>query len=321
MRLPKRLGLALFAVFFALSAHAQSGAPALETPSVVGVYLPSVSFEDSLSRARFAEGLAASLQASTGSPFRGRAFAAAAEFQAQVATGGLHFAVADAAFVLQGASFRPLAQAHLGGNPSRPMVLVVDNAELGRTIGDLAGRSLLTFDMGAREDPFIKNFVFQGQLGVDYFKRQKSVRDVQAALTHVRLGKAQATLAFEGGGGGLRVAFKSRPAPLPIFALCTDTVDAGLLSRVKATVVSLSAPSPAFEGFGPYNVNASANSALRSALASGAGGGGTDLVFAAPNSTLPTVNSQAEATVPPTALGLPTAAELLTLPAPPPDVF
>ena len=59
-----------------LAALVMHFAPAsAETPPiVVGVYIPSVAFGDSMARARFAEALAAALASATGRPARGRAF-------------------------------------------------------------------------------------------------------------------------------------------------------------------------------------------------------------------------------------------------------
>lgn len=301
-------------------AQAPSAAPEAPPAAVVGVYAPSIFFPDSMARGRYAETLARALEGAIGQPVRGKAFGAAGEFQSQVAAGGVDFAVVDAAWLLEHGGLKPLAQAQSGGNPARPLqVLTSGDAS---NVSELAGASLVLFDVGGREDRFVANFVFQGQIGADYFKRGKAVRDAQAALSVVRLGKAQVTLGYEGAGGGLKSVFTSRPAPLPVFVQTRDGVAPEVAAAVRKAAVGLGAGTDTFDGFGPYNANGAALSALRSALGSAAGAGAlTDPVMTPATGPLPPVTSHLDPSVPAALVAEPPAAEVIVVPPAPADAF
>ena len=317
-------GLSALRFVFALSAaRAQSPAAPASEPTAgavvsVGVYMPSVYFPDSLSRARYAETLARGLENTLGHPVRGRAFGAAGEFQAQVAAGGVDFAAVDAAYALQHGGFEPLAQAQSGGNPARPLIVFTGSAA--GSVSALAGQPIVLFDVGASEDRFLSNFVFQGQIGPDYFKRAKPVRDAQAALSVVQLGKARITIGYEGSGGGLSPVFTSRAAPLPVFVR-VRAVEPAVAAAVKKAIVGLAAPTEAYDGFGPYNGGGSALTALRSALGSPPGGATTEPVLASPAGNLPPPASHLDPAIPPALVQEPPAADAIFLPPAPADAF
>jgi hypothetical protein len=284
----------------------------------VGVYIPSVYFPDSLSRARYAETLARSIESALGQPVRGRAFGGAGEYQSQVSSGALDFAVVDAAYALQHGGHEPLAQAQSGGNPARPLIVLASSGA--GSVSALAGQPIVLFDVGANEDRFLSNFVFQGQVGPDYFKRTKAVRDAQAALSVVQLGKARVTVGYEGSGGGLSPVFTSRAAPLPLFVR-VRAVEPALAAAVKKAVVGLAAPTEAYDGFGPYNPGAAALTALRSALGSPPGGATTEPVLASPTGNLPPPSSHLDPAVPPALVQEPSPADAIIVPAAPADAF
>lgn len=320
------IGLSALLLAFADStAHAQSPAapasgpePAAGTAVAVGVYMPSVYFPDSLSRARYAETLARGLESALGQPVRGRAFGAAGEFQAQVAAGAVDFAAVDAAYALQHGGLEPLAQAQSGGNPARPLIVLAGGGA--GSVSALAGQPIVLFDVGANEDRFLSNFIFQGQVGPDYFKRAKPVRDAQAALSVVQLGKARVTIGYEGSGGGLSPVFTSRAAPLPVFVR-VRAVDPAVAAAVKKAIVGLAAPTEAYDGFGPYNGGSAALTALRSALGSPPGGATTEPVLASPAGNLPPPTSHLDPAVPPALVQEPPAADAVFVPPAPADAF
>ena len=315
------LSLALLLGMGGLAVAQDTPAPAPEAApaATVGLYAPSLPFGDSLARARYAEMLAKSLESAIGQTVRGRAFATAGEFQSQVAAGALDFAVVDASFAFEHGNLKPLAQAVSGGNPAR--ALVVATGAGGANVSALAGQSFVLFDVGPSEDRFVANFIFQGQIAADYFKRGKSVRDAQAAVSSVKLGKAQVTLTYEGATGGLASVFTSRPAPLPIFVQARDAVEPSLLAAVKKAAVGLPAGTDVFDSFGGYNPNGAANSGLRSALSQAPGGNQIEPVFAPSGTMLPPVPSYLEAAVPASAVVEPTMVDALTVPPAPGDTM
>ena len=297
-------------------AQAPASAPAESPAVVVGVYVPSVAFGDSMARARFAEALAANLSQAIGRPVRGKAFAGAGEFFTQVQANEVDFAVVDAAVALERGGFTPLAQAQSSGNPARALVLV---AQSPGTVASFAGKSVVLPEGVGREDRFLANFVLQGQLGAEHFVRQKTVRDAQAALSLVKLGKADLTVTWDAQASGLAVVLSSRPAPLPVFVRARAGVPADVQAAVAKAAPGLSVGAGPFEGFGPWNPNGSALSALRSALGAAPGAARVEPVFAPSTGALPTPEVFLGASLSPGAAPLPPAADLILVPAPPSD--
>ncbi len=295
-----------------------TGAPAADGAAtyVVGVFTPRVLFANSLARQRYAEGIAQALQTATGAPFRGRGFATAGEFANQVGAGAVDFAVVEAQYQIE-KGYPALAQATAGGAAAQPMVLAVGGGK-GENIGELQGKSLATVSVGPGDRAFVTNFLLQGQVEPDYFKKGKGARDVQGALTLVSLGKADATFTYAGQTAGLGTAFRSRPAPLPVFVQTDPSVPGEVAGTVRKAIIGVRAPGGLLDGFAAYD--SKPHGALRGALkAAPARPGGTP-VTSPVRAALPTVEPHLSLSGEPPVV-LPDPAADLTVPPPPADQF
>lgn len=284
-------------------------------PWVVGVYTPRVFFPNSLARNEYAASVAAALQGATGQPFRGRAFAAAGAFGTQVEAGAVHFAVVEAQMVLE-RGYSALAQGTAGGQPTRPMVLVTAGGK-GANVGALSGKSLARVVVGKGDANFVSHFLLQGQVPTDYFKVAKTARDVQGALSLVRLGKADVTLTYASATGGLSPVFQSRPAPLPVFVRTGAAVPAEVVAAVRGAITGVKVNAGVFDGFTAYDAKVLAP--LKRALAGG-GRAIPKLVFSGAREELPPVPAHVGRDGAPP-VHLPDAARSLGTLDPPPDLL
>lgn len=302
--------LALFAALLVAGPAAAQGpdAPADET-LVVGVYAPNMYFANSLERSQYADQLAAGLGRITGRTFRGRGFSTQGEFDNQVAAGQVHFALIDAQHQLE-RGYEALAQGTANGQPTRPMVLV---AASGGSVADLQGKRLARVQLGRGDEAFIVNHLLQSQVDPDFFGEARTVRDVQGALSLVKLGKADAAFAYKGIEPGI---FESRPVPLPVFVR-TAEVPSAVEQKVRQAVLGLAVPSKVVQGFSAYR--ADIHKGLQAALRSKPHGPVNKPVLSRGGDDLPPVPAGlVVGETPPT---LPPVADELTAIDPPPDLY
>jgi len=281
---------------------------------VVGVFAPRIYFQNSLARTSYANAIAAHLTAQTGVTFSGRGFATRGDFEGQVQSGRVQFAVVEAQLQAE-RGYPALGQGTTGGATGRAMVLAV-GAGAPAAIGGLKGRTLAVVAVGAKDKSYIMNHLLQGQVPADWFKTV-AARDAQGALGLVKLGKADAAFAFSGNTEGLAVAFQSRPVPLPVFVQVDKSVAADLVAKVRGALGSATAANGVFAGFGAYDAAAVAR--LKGDLDAAPRAAGTEPVFAAPRSTLPPVPEFLERGVLP--FRAPDPAAGLAVPPPPADAF
>lgn len=309
----------VFASLLAVLVMHFAPASAETPPIVVGVYIPSVAFGDSMARARFAEALAAALASATGRPARGRAFVGGAEFFAQVDAGAVDFAVVDAGVMVERPGLKPIAQATSGGNPARPLAVV---ASAPSTLEAALGKALVLHEGLGREDRYVARFVLQGERGGEPFKRLKPVRDAQAALSQVRLGKADVTVTWASQAGELAVVATARPAPLPVWVQARPDVDPAVAASVSQAATRLALGVGPFDAFGPFNPGASALTALRSALSGAvAPAARVDPVLAPSPGGLPLPSEVVGAQPEPRPVALPLPADALSVPPPADDAL
>jgi len=88
------------------------------------------------------------------------------------------------------------------------------------------------------------------------------VRDVQGAMTFVKLGKADAAFAYKGVASGI---FQSRPVPLPVFVRTGRDMSDEVKRKVGQAILGVTIRSKVIEGFTTYRaeVHAGLKRALR----------------------------------------------------------
>ena len=286
----------------ATPAHAQD-APA---QIVVGVYAPQVLFASALARTTFAQDIARQLSSKVGVPIVGRGFATRGDFDQQVKQGRVQFAVIGAQLQAR-RGYPAFAQGQAGGKASRPMVLATNGPA---TIGALKGKTLA--GVSKAERGFVMNYLLQGQVPPDYFKF-KPARDVQAALGMVKLGRAGGAFTFLGNAGGLKTAFISRGAPLPVFVQTDKAVGADVAGRVRSAIGGVTVSNGVFTRFGA--VNSKQLRAIATAMSAAPRAPGTPPVLAPARAALPPVPEFMERSAPPIVTP-PASADMLAPPAP-----
>lgn len=289
-------------------------AAAQDRPLTVGVYAPQVHFQNSLARGQYAQAVAQALAAKTGLDVRGRAFGGSGEFGEQAKAGAVDFGIVDAQFARE-QGYRPIAQGVREGQTAAPMVLVVGDGVSGTTIGDLQGKRLARVAVGGSDAKFVSNFLLRGQVDPAYFKKGATARDVQGALSLVKLGKADATFAYAAAAGGMRVVYRTRPVPLPYFVQTNAAVPDEAAAKIKAAIGGVAVANPLFGGFGPPG----ADGAFAKALSGGLSRPSGTPILASVKSNLPPVPAFLDAgdaapELPPPTLDLP-------VPSPPGDLL
>lgn len=307
----RRLALLLASIALVLPASvgAQGAGSSDESPLVVGVYAPHMFFANSIQRSQYAEQLAAGLGRVTGLSFRGRGFSTQGEFANQVTAGQVHFALIDAQHQIE-RGYAALAQGTANGRPTRPMVLVAGS---GSSVADLAGKRLARVKLGRGDEGFVINYLLQNQVEPGFFGEARTVRDVQGALSLVKLGKADGAFVYQGVAPGI---FTSRPVPLPVFVRTAQVPD-DVARKVRQAVLGITVPSKVVQGFSAYSGDI--HKGLRGALRAKPRGPGNRPVLSRGGLDLPRVNAglvvgQTPPQLPPVARELPSY-------APPADVY
>ncbi|MCA9541307.1 MAG: hypothetical protein KC620_20540 [Myxococcales bacterium] len=292
---------------------AVQGEEGAAAPMVLGVYAPWLYFPTSLARGQYAEQLAGAVGRIAGLELRGRGFSAEGEFQEQIKSGQVAFAVVDAQYQIE-KGLTALAQGIAEGRPTRTMVLVVRDG-LDGGIADLKGKTLARVTVGPGDQAFITNYLLQNQVEADYFARGRGVRDAQGALSLVKLGKADATFLYRGPAAGI---FESRPVPLPVVVQTRADLDPAVVTKVRQAILGVTIRTDVIDGFSAYR--ADVHEKLRGALRAAPTGPGNRPIYAQVREALPAVQPALElADKPPVVL--PDIAPSMEAAAPPPDRF
>lgn len=264
--------------------------PEAERPLVVGVYAPRAYFANSPARTRQAEAIAQLLQRATGIPMKGRGFTSRGELRAKIASGDLQFAVVEAQFQVE-SGLPALAQARSKGKPTRAMALVVAPSLSGRSVSELRGKRLAKVSVGNGDMQVVHNLFLSGEIAGTFFGKARTARDVQGALSLVRLGKADAAFSFAGLTGGLPEVLRTQAVPLPVFVQTDPSLPPETVRKVKAALRGARLPAGgAYDAFG-VDVPSSRN-ALRAALKKGVSGPAGTPRLAPSSAALPSVPSR-----------------------------
>lgn len=158
----------------------------------VGVYAPSAPFDSPVKRLEFANALARHL-AGQGSKSSGvgRAYAKASDFTAAVARGDLRYAVVDAAYLAAlGSPYQVLAVAVREGETGTSWQLVT-SSDAPNVLG-LKGKTIAVPAIGAKDDAFLTEVLFGGELPRGHFGKTIQSPDALSALAAVEHGRAAA---------------------------------------------------------------------------------------------------------------------------------
>jgi hypothetical protein len=112
-------------------------------------------------------------------------------------------------------------------------------SSVGTDVKSLQGKRLSAAHAGPRDDDFIGNALFDGELQVKkFFSAKSEAPDLAAAVAAVTLKKADAVFAPESEGKGLKNVFEAGRIPNPAFCDVGSGLDSATISKIKQAVLS-----------------------------------------------------------------------------------
>ncbi len=223
------------------------GATAQADTLTVGLFAPTAPFPSTAARVELATKLGDQLGKAIGATGTGKVYARAGDFASAVKKGEVTLAVVDATYLAAaGGNYTILAAAVRNGESNHGWILVARGAA---KIADLKGKRLLVPAIGGRENDFVLNVLFGGEVGKDFFAKLEPAPDTASALASLGLGKADAAVVPSGSdlpsgtsklldlptlSGPVLVAYGTLAA-----ARKAQLLDAAAVFRGDATVASL----------------------------------------------------------------------------------
>lgn len=233
---------ALWALCLCATGQAQQPPP---PRYVVGVYAPSLVFGGSLEKARFAEQVAAALSQRTGLEFKGEAFARVEDLKST----GVDFAVLGGIYYAASGLGQPLAY----GAGQEQMVLAANPAS-GANLAQLKGKKLILPPPRKLCQAYVSATALGHQAQAERFFQVESTKDMQSALTAVKIGRADVTLTYASyaRAQGLRVLHTAGPGPLPVAVQINPKLPADVTQKVRGAFsgLALQAGGGVMQGFG-----------------------------------------------------------------------
>lgn len=206
---------------------------------VVGLFAPTSPFAGTAARVEFATRLGKAIGAAIGEPGIGRVYGKAGDFAAALRKGEVQVAVVDATYLAAtGAGGNVVAVGVRGGDASVGWVLVARGAG---TVLELRGKTVLVPSVGGREGEFVRNGLYGGELGKDFFGAIEAAPDAASALTSLGLGKADAAVVPAGAAPPAGASVIATFAPISLPVVVVTGVDDATRAKIVAALV-------AFEG-------------------------------------------------------------------------
>jgi len=220
----------------------------------VAIYAPNAPFSSGTDRYNFVSRLAQQISSVAGVQAEGKAFARASDLEAAIRAKQVDFAVIDGVYLAQrGVPYTVLAIATSGGDPQPKWALFSSSVT---DVKSLQTKKLAMARTGSRDDDFIGNALFDGELQVKKFFGGKSeTPDLASAIEAVRLKRADAVFAPESEGKGMTKLFDA--GRIPNAAFCeVSSAAAEVASKVRDAVLK-HAVGAALDGWrasdaGPY---------------------------------------------------------------------
>jgi hypothetical protein len=216
-----------------VSGHARGEGKALR----IALYAPNAPFASGIDRSNYVTRLAQQISSVAGVSATGSAFAKAADLERAITAKQIDFAVFDGVYLAQKESGRNcFATATVGGETSPRWSLFAQSKV---PVKSLQGKKLSLAATGGRDDDFIGNALFDGEVVVKKFFGPGLVKspDLSSAVQAVSLGKADAVFAPESMGHGLQGIFEAGRIPNAAFCEVASGIDPAVVSKVKQAVI------------------------------------------------------------------------------------
>jgi hypothetical protein len=203
----------------------------------VGLFAPSAPFPSTAARVELANKLGDHLGKALGGTGSGRNYARAGDYSSAVKKGDITVAVVDASYLaIAGGNYTVLAAAVRGGDTTPAWQLVARGAD---SIGALKGKRVLVPSLGGRENDFVINVLFGGDVAKDFFGKIEAAPDTASTLAALGLGKADAAIVPAGvalpSGTNTVVALPSLTGPVLV---AYGTVSAQQKQQLAAAATS-----------------------------------------------------------------------------------
>lgn len=202
----------------------------------IGLYVPNLPGVGRTRRIKAVETLARKLAQSSGLQIAGRSFASRKDLARAARKRQVQVAIVPAQLAAE-KGWRPFASLTRRGARSRPWVIVASPQV--KQLTELKGKKLVMSRIGRTDKRFVVNVLLESEVDPSYFRWQ-SVADSASAIRTVKLGKAAAAVVPAGGStSGLKVVFRSRPAPLPV-AVWTRKLPADQRAKFRGALLKWS---------------------------------------------------------------------------------
>jgi hypothetical protein len=226
-----------------------AGTAAAQKKYVIAIYAPNAPFASGSDRFNFIDRLAKQITSVAGVQAEGKAFARAGDLEAAIKAKQVDFAVVDGVYLAQrGVPYQVLAIATTGGETQPKWALFASAA------GDtksLQGKKLALARSGPRDDDFVGNGLFNGELQVKkFFGGRIDPPDLASAIEAVKLHRADAVLAPISEGKGLSKVTEVDRVPNAAFCEVAGSTPSNVISQVKDAVIKHGAAA-AIDGWKP----------------------------------------------------------------------
>jgi hypothetical protein len=206
------------------AAHAQSKKLKL------GIYAPSVEFASANARLAYVQALGKAIENTAGIELEVQSYASVDTLR----KGGVDFAIVDSLCYATNLGWRLLANAAVGGAPSRPWALYASVPDM----QSLRGKKLSFISTGCNDAGFIDNAMLDSEVDPAFFGARIGKSDLAAAVAEVAATKtAQAVFAPVGAAKGLTKLFDTGSVPNPAFVDLNGKLPAATVEKVAAAVI------------------------------------------------------------------------------------
>ena len=197
----------------------------------IGIYAPSVEFGTAQARLAYVQGLAKSIEQSTGIKTEAQSYASVTALKAD----NVDFAIIDGPCYATSMTGKLLANANIGGGNARTWALF---STAGDTMQALRGKKLAFVATGCNDAGFVDNAMLESEVDAQFFGARVGEKDLTGALADVSSYKtAQAVFAPVGAVKGLTKLFETGSVPNPAFVQLDAKLPQPTADKVAAAVI------------------------------------------------------------------------------------
>ena len=215
----------------------------------VGLFVPSIYFEDTVARASFISTVAGAIESEIGIPVMGVNFSSAGDID------DVDFAIVDGIYYSDSEVGNPLASAEHDGDTTAPLGLLVGSSTGFESLSDLRSSRLILPRQNDLLEDFIGAIVLHGELDADeFFGEIEYTSNIESALSAISQGRADVTFGFAeyGSRGGLFVMEEYDDGPMPVVVQINDDLSDDFVDQVAEAFRSIGARAP-LEGFSRFD--------------------------------------------------------------------